>query len=85
MKVEIVCTARTTSYSNRASTEALEKRNILYAPDFVANAGGVINMYSELTGWTRERYSCAKPTKSSTLLGVYAIAKARAIPTNGRR
>ena len=26
----------------------------VYAPDYVANAGGVINVYSELTGWSRD-------------------------------
>ena len=28
----------------------LEEREILYAPDFVINAGGLINVYNELTG-----------------------------------
>ena len=33
----------------------LEERGILYAPDYVANAGGVINVYSELAGWDSAR------------------------------
>lgn len=33
---------------------ALHERGILYAPDFVVNAGGLINVYSELTGYNRE-------------------------------
>lgn len=34
---------------------ALDKRGISYAPDFVANASSVINVYGEVAGWTRER------------------------------
>ncbi len=32
----------------------LKNANILYAPDFVINAGGVINVYHELLGYNRE-------------------------------
>lgn len=35
--------------------EALVQRNITYAPDFLINAGGVINCYVELEGYNRER------------------------------
>lgn len=35
--------------------EALEERNIVYAPDYVINAGGLINVYSELTGMPSEK------------------------------
>ncbi len=33
---------------------ALMERGILYAPDFLINAGGLINVYSELQGYNRE-------------------------------
>lgn len=33
----------------------LKERNILYAPDFVINAGGVINVYHELKGYNKEK------------------------------
>jgi leucine dehydrogenase len=35
--------------------KALAERGILYLPDFLINAGGVINVYSELEGYNRER------------------------------
>lgn len=31
------------------------KQGIIYAPDFLINAGGLINVYSELTGYNREK------------------------------
>ena len=35
--------------------EALLARGITYAPDYVINAGGLINVYSELKSWPREK------------------------------
>ena len=35
--------------------EALEEAGIVYAPDYVINAGGLINVYSELTGLPSEK------------------------------
>ncbi len=35
--------------------EALSERGITYAPDYVINAGGLINVYSELKGYGREK------------------------------
>jgi leucine dehydrogenase len=34
---------------------ALVQRGILYAPDFLINAGGLINVYTELEGYNKER------------------------------
>ncbi|HVO30076.1 MAG TPA: Glu/Leu/Phe/Val dehydrogenase, partial [bacterium] len=39
---------------DRHGTE-LKKKGILYAPDYVINAGGLINVYNELEGYNRER------------------------------
>jgi leucine dehydrogenase len=82
LKVEIVCGgANNQLLEARKHGEALEKRNILYSPDFVTNAGGVINVYSELAGWTRERALRKADEIFDTLLGVFAIAKEKGIPT----
>lgn len=35
--------------------DALAERGILYAPDYVVNAGGLINVANELEGYNRER------------------------------
>jgi leucine dehydrogenase len=34
--------------------DLLIQKGIVYAPDFVINAGGLINVYSEYTGYIRE-------------------------------
>lgn len=35
-------------------SEMLKDKGIVYAPDFLINAGGLINVYSELNGYNRE-------------------------------
>ncbi len=59
----------------------LEEKGILYAPDYVANAGGVINVYSELAGWSSARAFRKADEIYDTILKVYSIAKKDRIPT----
>lgn len=39
----------------RGDADRLAQRGILYAPDFVVNAGGLINVYEELRGYSKVR------------------------------
>lgn len=53
------CAAIVGSANNQLATEddanRLASRDILYAPDFVVNAGGLINVYDELHGYSKTR------------------------------
>ncbi|HEX4683870.1 MAG TPA: Glu/Leu/Phe/Val dehydrogenase, partial [Gemmatimonadaceae bacterium] len=55
LKVEIVAGAANNQLLEERHGDELERRGIMYAPDYVANAGGVINVYSELAGWSSAR------------------------------
>ena len=82
LQVEIVCGgANNQLHVPAAHGEAVEKRGILYTPDFVANAGGVINVYSEVAGWTHERALRKADEIFDTTLSVYQIAKAQGLLT----
>jgi leucine dehydrogenase len=82
LRVEIVAGGANNQLLDRdRHAAALEERNILYAPDFVANAGGVINVYSELTGWSTERTLRKADEIFETIMGVYQIAKEQSITT----
>ena len=59
----------------------LERRGILYAPDFVINAGGLINVYCEIDGYNRERAVRMADQICPALLQVFAIAREERIPT----
>ncbi|HJS72585.1 MAG TPA: Glu/Leu/Phe/Val dehydrogenase [Acidimicrobiia bacterium] len=53
------CQAVVGSANNQLATDEdagrIAARGILYAPDFVVNAGGLINVYDELHGYSRTR------------------------------
>ena len=81
LKVQIVCGAANNVLLEEKHGDALEKKQILYTPDYVANAGGVINVYSELAGWTSARSFRKADEIYDTVLRVFAIAKEERIPT----
>ena len=73
-------------------SKALADRDILYAPDYVINAGGLINVANELEGYNRARavqqaagiynivwsiYEIARDEKISTLQAANALAERR--------
>jgi len=61
---------------------ALHEREILYAPDFVINAGGLINVYNELVGgYDRERALRMTRGIYINLMRVFEISKTEQIPT----
>ena len=81
LKVEVVAGAANNVLLEERHGDALEQKNILYAPDYVANAGGVINVYSELAGWTSARAFRKADEIYDTVLKVFAIAKRDKVPT----
>ena len=48
LRCEIVCGAANNILAAEALANDLKRRDIVYAPDFIANAGGLINVYAEL-------------------------------------
>src|SRR5678815_2128084 len=81
LKVEIVAGGANNQLLEEKHGDELERRGILYAPDYVANAGGVINVYSELAGWTSARAFRKADEIFDTVLKVFAIARTDRIPT----
>jgi leucine dehydrogenase len=81
LKVAIVAGGANNQLLEERHGVELEARGILYAPDFVANAGGVINVYSELAGWTAQRALRKADEIFDTTLGVFEIAREQGIPT----
>jgi leucine dehydrogenase len=81
LRVEIVAGAANNQLLEDRHGDELVERGILYAPDYVANAGGVINVYSELAGWSRERSLRKADEIFHTVLNVFEIATQDGIPT----
>lgn len=59
---------------------ALHERGILYAPDYVINAGGLINVYGEIHGWAPGRAKRKAGDIYGTLLRIFELARAEGIP-----
>jgi leucine dehydrogenase len=56
LKCSIVCGGANNQleFEERDSLH-LKRRNIVFAPDFLVNSGGLINVYSEIKGYSREK------------------------------
>lgn len=63
--------------------QMLKDRNILYAPDYIINAGGVINVYYEVINeYVRESVTAKVKNIYNILLDVYKISDDENIPTH---
>ncbi|MEO5589794.1 MAG: Glu/Leu/Phe/Val dehydrogenase [Gemmatimonadaceae bacterium] len=81
LKVEIVAGGANNQLLERRHGSMLEEQGIQYAPDFVANAGGVINVFGEVAGWDSERSLRKADEIYDTIISVYEIAAADGIPS----
>lgn len=75
----IVCGAANNQLTDDGLAEALADRGILYAPDFVVNAGGLIGVYRELRGYDEDRALELAMDIEETMRGVLIAAEARGI------
>jgi leucine dehydrogenase len=81
LKVEIIAGAANNQLAEDSHGDALERQGILYAPDYVINGGGVINVYGELHRWPAERAQKKAGEIYETLLRIFEIARREKIPT----
>ncbi len=52
LRTGIVCGAANNQLETEQDGQRLRERGILYVPDYVANAGGIINVAAEYFGWS---------------------------------
>lgn len=62
--------------------EELAGRGILYAPDYVINAGGLINVADELEGYNRARATQRVKRIYDSMKSIIAISRRDGVPTN---
>jgi len=60
----------------------LKEKGIIYTPDFLINAGGLINVYSEIKGFTREQSLEKTRNIYNTTLEILTKAEQDGITTN---
>ena len=81
LRVNAVCGGANNQLATEADGDALHARGILYAPDYVVNAGGIVNVATEILGIvTRERFVGEKlAALDSTLDAILARAAAQGV------
>ena len=82
LKVQIVAGAANNQLLEERHGTLLRQRGILYAPDYVANAGGVLNGCTEVLGWTPEVASRKVMEIYDTVLRIFKTAEEQGITTN---
>jgi leucine dehydrogenase len=83
LRCRIVAGAANNQLATAEDGERLRGAGILYAPDFVINAGGVLHVVAlEMQGWSRERLDDALAGIGRTLGEVFEAAEAGGIATS---
>ncbi len=82
LKCRIVAGSANNQLAEERHGDMLMARGILYIPDFVINAGGVINVYEEMRGYDKERALARAANIYGSIKRLLAIARRDNIPTH---
>lgn len=82
LRCQIVAGGANNQLADERHGQDLHDRGILYAPDFVGNAGGLINVYNELVGYNREVALRMARGIYANMLRVFEISRSQSIPTH---
>ena len=80
LQARIVCGAANNQLAHVGVDKALADRGILYAPDYLVNAGGVIQVEDEIHGYNADRARQKAARILQTTRTVFAIAAAEGVP-----
>jgi len=81
LKAKVIAGSANNQLKTAKHGEILHERGIVYAPDYVINSGGVINVADELNGYNQERALKKVDEIYDILLNVFEISRKENIPT----
>lgn len=81
IKAKVICGAANNQLATDEIGDELERRGVLYAPDYAVNAGGLMNVSLEIDGYNRERAMRMMRTIYYNLMRIFEISKRDGIPT----
>ncbi|SES82453.1 leucine dehydrogenase [Oceanobacillus limi] len=81
LKAKVVAGSANNQLASTIHGDILHEKGIIYAPDYLINAGGVINVADELNGYNETRAMKKVDTIYDSILKVFEIAKRDNIPT----
>ncbi|PKR78938.1 leucine dehydrogenase [Halalkalibacillus sediminis] len=82
LKAKVIAGSANNQLAEDRHGEKLHELGIVYAPDYVINSGGVINVADELNGYNKERAYKQVETIYDSLTKIFAISKRDDIPTH---
>lgn len=83
LKAKIVAGAANNQLANEnIHAELLKQKGIIYAPDFLINAGGIINVYGEVAKYSKEEALKRTENIFNTTLEILNFAKEKDITTH---
>lgn len=82
LKAKVVCGAANNQLKEDRHGLILKEKGILYAPDYLVNAGGVMNVSIEFEGWADSKSRRMVDTIYEKTLEVFKIADEQNIPVN---
>src|SRR5436189_76169 len=77
---QIVCGAANNQLGHPGIEKQLEDRGILYAPDYVVNSGGLIQVADEIEGYSEPRARAKATEIFDTTLRIFALAAEEGVP-----
>ncbi len=80
LKCKIVCGAANNQLKENKHGNILKDKDILYAPDYLINAGGLMNVSIEFEGWSDNKARRMINTIYDTTLKVFKISENENIP-----
>ncbi|EGL81949.1 Glu/Leu/Phe/Val dehydrogenase dimerization region [Caldalkalibacillus thermarum TA2.A1] len=81
LKVKAVCGAANNQLLEDRHGKVLQAKNILYAPDYIVNAGGLIQVSDELYGPNKARVLKKTRALYDTLFEIFQSAEKKAVST----
>ena len=83
IRAKVVCGGANNQLAHDEDAKLLADHDILYAPDYVVNAGGIINIFGELDegGWDEEVAHRRSDGIADTLQEVFDLAASESITT----
>ncbi len=82
LKAPLICGAANNQLATEADGEALAARGIVYAPDYVVNAGGIINVSAEYLGETPDAVEQRVDEIAPRLIRILETAAREKLSTN---
>ena len=77
---KIICGAANNQLAHPGVEKALAERGVLYTPDYVANAGGVVQVADEIEGFRFERARAKAAKIYDSTLAIFRLADADGVP-----